>query len=271
MSRFILIKEYNSAYRPWIRAALKQKRIMGDREYSLRELEQMSMDSLFGGFKDELFQTYFYHLSGHKEYLPDYLSLLRLAVPEVYRGQEPNFHVIARLDGEARGRREKILLTPEDAAGGIHDFYENHLARPLSEDLEKGAGREQLLRYFEGDEFKMIPDNRANPPEKVDEVIHEIAASLLQGFREMTHEGVLTDITQVLDERYDEALAAAVPGKSYNHKSKYVHLSAHRTEGADAPTIVTLRPARGFGPITKGYEGALYPEYYVYPWSELEM
>jgi hypothetical protein len=42
--KFVLIRTYNLAYVPWLRACLKQKRIMGDREYSWKEAQNILMD-----------------------------------------------------------------------------------------------------------------------------------------------------------------------------------------------------------------------------------
>src|SRR5580700_6072681 len=103
MSDYVFIEEYNPAYRPWIRAGLRRRRMMGDREYSLKELEQMSMDMSLRKVRDELFQAYFYRWSGHKEYQPDYFYFLRLAMPTIYKGEKLDFKVISQLDSEARG------------------------------------------------------------------------------------------------------------------------------------------------------------------------
>src|SRR4029077_3450407 len=110
-----------------------------------------------------------------REYQPDYFHLLRLAVPTTYNGETPDFQVITKLDSEARDRGEKIFLTVEDAAKDIYDFYDVCLIRPLSQDLERAAGREQLLRYFETEQFKKIPDNRVHSQEKIDAAVREIA------------------------------------------------------------------------------------------------
>jgi hypothetical protein len=264
MSGYALIKDYNPAYHPWIRAALRRKRMMGDREYSLKELEHMSIDMGMRGVKDELFQGYFYHWSGHKEYQPDYLYLLRLAIPPIYNGENPDFKVISELDSEARGRGQKIILTIIDAAKDIADFYDQCLVQPLARELEGGSSREKLLNFFEFEEFDQVPDIRIHTREKVDEAVNGIATNLLHELGTITSEKVLDNIRQTLDEHYNEGVGAASPEHSYHYKAKYVKISAHQQKGEDMPVTSFLAPARGYAAIPRYYEGALYPRYYVY-------
>lgn len=79
----------------------------------------------------------------------------------------------------------------------------------------------------------------------------------------ITPEKILDDIKSTLDEHYDKGLAAASPEDSYNHKSEYVAISAHRSEGHDKPVKTFLTPARNYGVIKEGYDGVYYPTYQV--------
>jgi len=67
VNRYVLIKSYNPAYSPWLRAYLKQKRILGDREYSWKEAQQIIMDMDARGVHDDFFQKYFWAWAEHPE------------------------------------------------------------------------------------------------------------------------------------------------------------------------------------------------------------
>ncbi len=262
VSRYIMIKEYNPAYSYWLRAELMKKRILGDREYSWKEVQYINMDMKSRGKRDDFFQKYFSVWGDHPEHAPDYFNLLRMVLP-IYKGEQPDPAAIAPLDAEARARGQKILFTIEDAAKDFYDFYDRFLTKPLARDLERGADGKKLRRYFEYEEFTRVPDNRVQSPEKVEKGTQDIARGLFEWLRGITPERILDDIKQILDRHYDEGLATASPEDSYDYRSEYVHISAHRSEGQDKPAKTFLRPARHYGVIKEGYEGVYYPTYLV--------
>jgi len=262
MSNYVLIKDYNPAYRPWIRAALRQKKFMGDRDYSAKELERMSIDMGRGGVKDELFQGYYWAFSRHKEYQPDYLSILHLAMPAVYVDGKLNQETISQLDIEARTRGERILMTVEDAAQDFYDFYENILTKPLAHELERDETRRKLIAYFEYEEIKRVPDMRTHTEEEVETGARAIAIALLQWLRTVTRKRILDDIEQTLDKHCGKAQERAKTEQAYLHKSEYVELLANRS-GHDGPVTTVMTPARGHGAVKKGYADVLFPTYWV--------
>ncbi len=262
MRNYVLIKDYNPSYRYWIRAHLKQKKIMGDREYSLKEAQQISMDMAARGVKDEFFKSYFWAWREHPDHQPDYFDLLRLALP-LEKDGKLDLTAIARLDEDAKKRDQRILLTVEDAAKDFYNFYEGILIKPLARDLERGSEGKKLSNYFEWEELKQAPDVTIHGQEKVEKAVQEIAVELLRRLRNMTLEKILDETKQILDYHYDKGLATATPGKGYYHKSEYVELSAHKPEGRDKPVTTVLMPARGHRVVKEGYEGVYYPTYYV--------
>ncbi len=263
MSDYFLIKRYNPAYRHWIRAFLKEKKLMGDRDYSWKEAQYMSMDMAKRGVHDDFFQGYFWAWANHEDYQPDYFYLLRQVLPTIYKDGKLDLKEIRRLDSEARDRGQRITFTLDDAARDFHDFYDKCLIEPLARELEGGSGRAQLLGFFEFEEDKKIPDNRVHSPEKVDEVVHEIATGLLRDLRMITSEKILEDIKWTLDGHYDKGIAVARPNAGYDYKSKYVHISTYREKGLNGPVATLLMPARGYGAVKEGYRAIYYPWYYV--------
>src|SRR5216683_3075265 len=115
VSRYALIKSYNPAYNPWLRAYLKQKRIMGEREYSLKECQQIIMDMDDRGVHDDFFRKYFWAWREHSEYPPDFFNLLRMVLP-LDDGNRLDLVAIAQLDSDAMRRGQRILFSVEDAA-----------------------------------------------------------------------------------------------------------------------------------------------------------
>src|SRR5207249_9127710 len=115
MSSYVLIKDYNPAYRYWIRGYLKQKKIMGEREYSWNEAQQISMDMATRGVDDTFFRSYFWFWRDHPEHPPDYFDLIHMALP-IYKDWKPDLVALAQLNLEARKRGQRIIFTIEDAA-----------------------------------------------------------------------------------------------------------------------------------------------------------
>ncbi len=262
MSRYTLIKEYNPAYRYWLRVDLKKKRILGDREYSWKEAQDISMDMHKRGVHDDFFQKYFWAWADHPEHAPDYLHLLRMILP-IDKDKKLDLAAIAEFDAKARTRGQRILFAVEDAAKDFYDFYDRFLVKPLARDLERGADGKKLRGYFEFEEHSKVPDLRIHGPEMVEKATQEVARELLERLRVITPEKILEDIKKTLDEHYDKGLTTASPENSYYYKSEYVEISAHRSEGADKTVKAFLMPSRGYGVVKEGYRGVYYPMYYV--------
>ncbi len=263
MSDYLLIKDYNLAYRFWIRALLKQKRIMGDREYSLKEAEQMSLDMAARGVDDIFFRRYYWAWRDHPEHPPDYFSLLQMVLP-IYKDGKPDLVVLAQLDSEAKERGQRIIFTAGDAAKDFQYFYDRILTKPLARDLGAGVPGKRLMRYFEFEELDRLPDSRFVSQAKMGEESRRIAAELLEWLRTITPEKILDDITQTLAQHYDKGLASADSEHSYNFKSRYVAISAHQARGPEKFVTTFLKPARGYPAVREGYWGVYYPSYYVY-------
>ena len=262
MSDYVLIKDYNPAYRYWIRAYLKQKKIMGEREYSWKEAQQISMDMAARGVDDVFFRSYFWSWRNHPEHPPDYFDLLRRALP-TYENEKLNLAAIAQLDKEARTRNQRILFTIEDAAEDFYNFYENFLTKPLARCLQGGAEGKKLITYFEYEELASIRKRGGPSPEEAEEGRRTIAVELLQWLRTITPEKILDDIAQTLAQHYDKGIASANSEHSYIFKSKYVEVSAHRVPGSEKLVTTFLTPARGYGVVKEGYAGVHFPMYYV--------
>ena len=263
MTNFVLIKGYNPAYRYWIRAQLKQKRIMGEREYSLKEAEQISMDMAARGVDDVFFRRYYWAWREHPEHPPDYFSLLRMVLP-IYEDGKPNLATITQLDREARTRNQRILLTIEDAAQDFHSFYENFITKPLVRDLKRGARGKRLITYFEFEEFDRLRMKRGPTQEVTEEDKRTVAIELLQWLQTITPDKVLDDIKQTLAQHYDKGLASANSEHGYNFKSEYIAISAHQASGPEKFVTTFLNPARGYPVVREGYREVFYPSYYVY-------
>jgi hypothetical protein len=236
---------------------------MGDRDYSLKELEHMSIDLGRRGVKDELFQRYFWAYSRHPEYQPDYLSILRLAIPRVAVHGELNLKTMSQLDDAARARSQRILQTIEDAAKDFHDFYENVLTNPLAQDLERNETRRRLMTYFEHEEIVRVPDIRTHSEEEVEEGGRTIAFELLKWLRTVTRVKILNDIKVTLDRHYAEGQESANLHQTCTYKSHYVKLSANRSEERDGAVTTLLTPARGHGAVKEGYAGVYFPAFRV--------
>ncbi len=263
VNRYVLIKEYNPAYSYWLRAHLREKRILGDGEYSWREAQDIIIDMKNRGKRDDFFQKYFSAWGDHPEYAPNYFKLLRTMLPIDKEDGKLDLTVIAKLDAEARTLGRRILFTVEDAAKDFYEFYDKFLTKPLGRDLERGTQGKELADYFEYEEFTKVPDLSIHGPERVEKVTQEVARNLLEWLRGITREKILEDTKSTLDQHYDKGLAEASPQDSYYHKSEYVAISAHRSEGRDKPVKTFLRPARNYGVIKEGYRGVYYPMYYV--------
>jgi hypothetical protein len=262
VSRYFLIKSYNPAYGHWLRAHLKQKRILGDREYSWKEAQQIIMDMDARGVHDDFFQKYFWAWAEHPEYSPDFFSLLRMIRP-LEKDGKLDIEAISRLDIEARERGQKILFTVEDAAKDFYEFCDKFLIKPLARDLERGADGGKLVRYFEYDEFTKVPDHRVQIREQVEKATQEIARDLLQRLHPITPQTILEDIRSTLDWHYSRGVAPANPEGSYHFKSQYVEISAHKSEASNELVETFVEPSRGRRLIKEGYQGVYYPTYYV--------
>jgi len=262
MKRYVLIKEYNPAYDFWLRAHLKEKRIMGDREYSWKEAQQILIDMDERGTTDEFFQSHFLAWRDHPEYPPAYLYLLRLILP-IYENGKIDLGEMIRLDKEARSRHQRILFGLEDAASDFYDFYAKVITQPLERDLERGASGRTLSNYFEFEEHGQIPAARAVGLDTVEKAVHKVAVELLSWLQKITLDKILSDIKITLDQHYDRGMIEATSERSYIHTSEFVRLMIQRSSGPSDPATVILCPARGHGVIREGYEGVFYPTYYV--------
>ena len=263
MKRYVLIKEYNPAYDFWLRAHLKEKRIMGDREYSWKEAQQILIDMDERGATDEFFQSHFLAWRDHPEYPPAHLYLLRLILP-IYENGKLDFGELIQLDKEAKSRHQRILFGLEDAASDFYDFYAKVITRPLERDLESGASGRTLSNYFEFGEFGRLPDVRVVGLEKVEKVEREVAVELLSRLQSVTFDKILRDVKNTLDRHYDRGMTEATPERSYIHTSEFVRLIIDRFSSTPGDSsTVTLSPARGYGVVRQGYEGVFYPIYYV--------
>jgi hypothetical protein len=254
VNRYILIKSYNPAYDYWLRADLKQKRILGEREYSWKEAQQIILDMRARVVHDDFFQKYFWAWADHPEYPPPFFSLLCMALPLEKNGKL-DLRVISQLDAEARERGQRILFAVEDAAKDFYDFYDKFLIKPLARNLERGAEGGKLVRYFEYDEFTKVPDHKVQSRESVEKATQEIARDLLQRLRAMTPQKILEDIVSTLDQHYDKGLAAVSPEHSYNHQSECVSISAHKSDGHDRRALFFLTPVIGYLRLRDGYQG----------------
>ncbi len=263
VNKYVLIKEYNPTYDYWLRTHLRERRILGDREYSWREAQDISIDMKNRGRADDFFQKYFSAWGDHPEYSPNYFHLLRKVIPIDNEGGKLDLPAIAKLEAEARTRGLRILFTVEDAAKDFYAFYDNFLTKPLARDLERGANGNKLVRYFEYEEFHKVPDHRAQSPEKIEKATQEVARKLLEWLHGITPETILDDINSTLDQHYEKGLAIANLGESYDYQSVFVHFSAHKSDGPDEPAKTFLRPARNHVVLKDGYEGVYYPMYYV--------
>ncbi|TLY12267.1 MAG: hypothetical protein E6K86_11715 [Thaumarchaeota archaeon] len=262
MKRYVLIKEYNPAYDFWLRAHLKEKRIMGDREYSWKEAQQILIDLDERGRTDEFFQSHFLAWRDHPEYPPAYLYLLRLILP-IYAHGEIDLGKMAQLDREARIRHQRILFSLDDAASDFYDFYAKVITQPLERDLERGASGRTLSNYFEFEEFGRLPDVRVVGLETVEKAVHKVAVELLRQLQKITLDKILCDTRITLDQHYDRGMTEATSERTYIHTSEFVRLMIQRSSGPSDPATVILCPARGHGVIREGYEGVFYPTYYV--------
>ncbi len=263
MNRYVLINTYNPAYGYWLRAHLKEKRILGDREYSWREAQEISIDMKNRGKSDEFFEKYVSSWSDHPKSAPDYFNLLRLILPIDKGDGNLDLAMITQLDNKVKKRGQRILFTVKDAAKDFHEFYDKFLTKPLARDLEQGAEGKKLADYFGYEEFHKVPDIRVHGPEQVEKASQEIARDLLAWLRAITPEKILDDMEQTLDEHYEKGLAVASPEHGYHHESEYVEISANRSRGADKPVTTFLMPARGHRVVKEGYDGVYYPTYYV--------
>jgi len=262
MKRYVLIKEYNPAYDFWLRAHLKEKRIMGDREYSWKEAQQILIDMDERGATDEFFQSHFLSWRNHPEYPPAYLYLLHLVLP-VYENGKIDLQKMIQLDKEARSRHQRILFGLEDAASDFYDYYAKVITRPLERDLERGASGRTVSNYFEFEEFGRLPDVRVVGLETVERAEREVALELLSRLKKITFDKILSDIKITLDQHYDRGMIEATSERTYIHTSEFVRLMIQRSSGPSDPATVILCPARGHGVIREGYEGVFYPTYYV--------
>src|SRR5437667_5121241 len=262
MKRYVLIKEYNPAYDFWLRAHLKEKRIMGDREYSWKEAQQILIDMDERGATDEFFQSHFLSWRNHPEYPPAYLYLLHLVLP-VYENGKIDLQKMIQLDKEARSRHQRILFGLEDAASDFYDFHAKVITRPLERDLERGGSGSTLSNYFEFEEHGQIPAARAVGLDTVEKAVHKVAFELLRQLQKITLDKILGDMKITLDQHYDRGVTEATPERTYIHTSECVRLMIQRSSGPSDPATVILCPARGHGAIRAGYGSAFYPTDYV--------
>ncbi len=255
MRRYILVKEYNPTYDYWLRGYLKKKKIMGDRDHSWKEAQDIITDMHARGIQDEFFQGYFWSWRNHPDFPPSNFSLLSMIMP-VYKNERIDLDFIAQLDKEAKERQQKVIFTIDDAAEVFNSFYDVFIKKPLSLELEKGAEGRALTRYFEGEELDQLLKL------KVEEARHGIAVKLLDWLNKITTHKILDDITLTLDQHYEKGITESSPQHSYLHGSEYVKLSIHRTREV-GPASAFLAPARGHRVLKEGYEGVYFPSYYV--------
>jgi len=262
VSDYVLIKDYNPAYRFWIRALLKKKRLIGDREYSWKEAQHIIMDMDARGVKDDFFLHYFWAWRDHPDQPPDYFGLLEDVLP-LRKNEGPDLGTLAQLDEEARNRGQRILLGIEDAAKDFYEFYDRFLAQPLARDLDRGAEGEKLMGYFVWEELGRVPDIRVHSREEMEKGVNRIAVELLEWLQNVTFEKILNDTKETLTQHYENGLSRANPEHGYHFKSKYVELSANTSPGSAKAVTTILMPARGHRVVKEGYAGVYYPMYYV--------
>lgn len=193
MNKYVLINSYNPAYNYWLRAHLREKKILGDREYSWKEAQDIIMDMHARAVHDDFFQKYFSAWADHPEHSPDYFHLLRIVLP-IDKDDKPDLAAIAQLDKEETKRNQRILFTVEDVAKDFYNFYDMFLTKPLARDLERGAEGSKLSGYFEYAEHTRVSDLRVHDPEKGEEARQGIARGLTERLREVTTEKILEGI-----------------------------------------------------------------------------
>lgn len=82
VNKYVLINSYNPAYDYWLRPYLRERKILGDREYSRKEAQDIILDMHRGGKRDHSFQKYFWTWADHPEHAPDYFHLLSMGAPD---------------------------------------------------------------------------------------------------------------------------------------------------------------------------------------------
>jgi hypothetical protein len=261
MTEFFLIKTYNLAYIPWLRAHLKKKRIMGDREYTLKEAQNILIDMDARGAQDEFFKHYYWYWRDHPEYQPAYLALLEEVIPGLYKDDKFDLGALNSLDAEAKKGGGRILFTVEDVSIEFFKFYHDVLLVPLSKNLESNVEGATLSNYFEFDELSRVPDLRQFGREKVNQGQRDVAAELLHSLEKIALERIRDDIVTALN-HYDEAITRISEGGVYRGRFDYVELSANPPYQGVAQYVL-LTPSRSYGAIKEGYEGALYPTFVV--------
>src|SRR5712691_4009367 len=132
MKRYILVKE----------------KIMGERDYSWKEAQDILMDMNARGIQNEFFQGYFWSWREHPEIAPSSFTLLSMILP-VYKNERIDLELLMRLDQEAKGRQEKLIFTIDDATEVFSTFYKEFIEKPLSLELKRGATGTALTKYFE--------------------------------------------------------------------------------------------------------------------------
>jgi len=263
MNKYVLIKDYNPAYLHWIRSYLKKSRILGDREYSFREVQEILIDQNARGAQSEFLRNYFWFWRDHPELPPAYFDLFSKSIPRMIRDGEPDVKLLAAMDVEARNRNGRILFDVQDVANDFFNFYRDFLVTPLNQEIEKGAEGRTLVRFFESDELGKIPDTRIYGDNNVEEAERKLAVELLRHLKKMTLNGFLDDIVIVLERYYDRKVGRSGTVDDAHH-SGAVHLSVNKSHvSGEGLAIPSISPARGYRALRKGHEGVYFPTYYV--------
>jgi len=246
------VKRYNPAYDFYLGRYFEQGGIAFSDETTFDEVKPrwlLAERARESSHEEELFRAYVSDWRFHPEVRPCYYELFDRAVGGT--GQ-PELARIRRLEAELPDSRMKLLFSLEDVAREIQNYYRTCLRDPLRDELRKGHGGREILKYFTTRELRSTSFGEGDSEQR-EATWNEAAGKLALWLDSVTAANVVADIQIALAEHENNRDHVNLPNQRLKpeerrwwclHESELIKLSVSRRLRETRPTMM-LTPIRG--------------------------
>jgi hypothetical protein len=193
----------------------------------------------------------------------------RMLLKGLYGEAEPDALELTRIQERLPPEAGKLVITKDDAAAEISEFYRLYFGESLRKDLETAVGKD-LFIYIEPNDEARLESVRHFGPERYEEAVRRFCNELLSSLEHVTPKVVSENIGIVFEEHFGHKDHMKRP--SYYHGPNQILVCRHATQlielsgivsRSDADVSLTLSSARG-GPLCEARG-----DIPTFPWYEV--
>ena len=257
---YVFIKGHNTAYDYFLTKYFKQGGIPFGGQTSFQEMRKKALDLTQPQVPHEkLLVDYVGAWRFHPESRPSFDFFLARIFDDRNLTQER----LEELQSELPLSEGRLILSQEDVAVDLFNFYKRIVREPLRKDIEKGASILKILDYLNVDDSNDLPYSRDVDRRDFEKATRVKSKEVLSWLDTVKTETIASDIALVLQEHSDKGHQMEPMGEPHQdglrtmrceHNSKLVQLHCSR-EPSDSEERWLLQPSRGYGLIERRLEG----------------